>query len=525
MNPPLEPPSADFRVTINGMPAFVHQARVSAVPFNRVWPGHQRSLDQTEIASFVSFDADFGSFPVTVRIDVLDRFSDADLDHVEIRPAGYGIRPIIDRQNRTLTFTLAQPRHLTVEINGWHHALHLFANPLAAYTATDIRSPDTLHFGPGIHHAGLILPRSGQTIHIAEGAIVYGAILVHRADNVRILGRGILDSGPYHRGEQARENEPGGELLTTGLAAGLPRENINYLGNIAAIESRHLTIDGIILRDAPLWSMNIRNGCHDVTINNVKIIGQWRYNADGINLCTSSRVHVSNCFVRSFDDCIIARGVHMLGEHTPVNDVRVTDCVLWCDWGRALEVWTGYKSARISNVVFENIHIIRTNQVALDLLTWWGGSDTTVSDIRFENIFVETDPHPLPPVMQENDAHRYPHPVSLPPPRHCPKLFSATLNDPGESWKSRLFRDHAYDPARRNVVFKNILVKNVHFAAPASCDSANVAIPESLVGKDDPALHIQDICFENIRINGQKAQTLENLRLSVRGDVTPPALR
>ena len=42
-----------FSVALNGEYAPVSAARVSAMIFNRGWPGHQRSLDQTEIAGFV----------------------------------------------------------------------------------------------------------------------------------------------------------------------------------------------------------------------------------------------------------------------------------------------------------------------------------------------------------------------------------------------------------------------------------------------------------------------------------------
>ena len=36
-----------YTVRINGIPVTPDTARVSAVPYNRRWPGHQRSIDQT----------------------------------------------------------------------------------------------------------------------------------------------------------------------------------------------------------------------------------------------------------------------------------------------------------------------------------------------------------------------------------------------------------------------------------------------------------------------------------------------
>jgi len=45
-------------VTVNQRKIKPYSARVSAMPFNRAWPGHQRSLEQTEMAGFLSFEAD-----------------------------------------------------------------------------------------------------------------------------------------------------------------------------------------------------------------------------------------------------------------------------------------------------------------------------------------------------------------------------------------------------------------------------------------------------------------------------------
>ena len=47
-----------FTVWLNGKELPVQKARVSAFPLNRVWPGKQRDMDQTEWTEFVSFDLD-----------------------------------------------------------------------------------------------------------------------------------------------------------------------------------------------------------------------------------------------------------------------------------------------------------------------------------------------------------------------------------------------------------------------------------------------------------------------------------
>ena len=48
----------DYRVFVNGEEVGLNTARVSAVPFNRRWPGHQRQTDQTEMIQFLSLASD-----------------------------------------------------------------------------------------------------------------------------------------------------------------------------------------------------------------------------------------------------------------------------------------------------------------------------------------------------------------------------------------------------------------------------------------------------------------------------------
>ena len=63
--PPGETLCPDYVVRVNDEPVPVYSCRVSAVPFNQVWPGYQRPLDQTELAGFAHWGM---SGPVTVQI-------------------------------------------------------------------------------------------------------------------------------------------------------------------------------------------------------------------------------------------------------------------------------------------------------------------------------------------------------------------------------------------------------------------------------------------------------------------------
>ena len=62
---PTEDQCTDYRVFINGATVETNTARVSAIPFNRRWPGHQRQIEQTELVQFLSFAMDA---PVKIKL-------------------------------------------------------------------------------------------------------------------------------------------------------------------------------------------------------------------------------------------------------------------------------------------------------------------------------------------------------------------------------------------------------------------------------------------------------------------------
>ncbi len=386
-----------FEVVWNNTAQTAEPARVSAMPINRVWPGKQRSLDQTEIAWFVNLDWVEG----VQEAGLLIKMDDALRQSIEIRPLASAIAKRVDADG--IHLTLNGPCCFTVEVNGSAGALHVFVNPPEYPFVPD---EGDWYFGPGTHDAGVIMPRSGQTVYLAAGAVVYGAIFIYRAKDVRIMGRGILDASKFRRG-----NDPdpaNGELLEPAIAKfGLPAKDVHYSGAVVAYECTDLTISGITVRDSMFWTLIVRNHCRNVVIDNIKIIGQWRYNSDGINICASQNVIVRNSFVRSFDDCIVARGAVLTGESGPLDQLLVQNCVLWCDWGKSLEVWAGNIPCRIANVTFQNINLIHLSIVALDITTWFGSSDTVIENIKFQDIVIDLDTQYRSPEMQRFDRQKY----------------------------------------------------------------------------------------------------------------------
>ena len=363
-----------YRVFINGIEAEVMSARVSAAPINRVWAGEQRNTDQNEEAYFVSFDM---TDKANVEIEL-----NYDFESYEIRPLSFDLKD--SRDGGKISLTVDRPMQFTVEIDGTHHSLHVFANPKSVMPEGEV-----IYFGRGEHKADLIWLESNQTLYIDEGAVVYGVVYAKDAENVRIMGRGVLDASPYRRGNDDKAG--GREVIDALLERGFTPIDMKYHGNLVLNHCKNCIVEGIVLRDAPMWSTIIRNDCENITIDNIKIIGQWRYNSDGINICTSKNVTVKNCFVRSFDDCIITRGAYLEGEDGNVENATVENCVLWCDWGKSIETWCGHKPTEIRNIVFRNNYLIHLNAVAMNITVWYGSDHSVVKNVRYEDIFIDVD--------------------------------------------------------------------------------------------------------------------------------------
>jgi polygalacturonase len=285
------------------------------------------------------------------------------IESVVVRPLSLGIEARIG--GHKVTFTLPGPANISVEINGnIRRPLFIFANPLETNRPKS-GDPGIIHYGPGrIHNAGLVELKSGDTVYIAGGAIVRGAFIAENADDITIMGRGVLDGSGYHKGERRM---------------------------IEMLECKNIRIKDIVIFNSGHWTVPLKK-CDTVNIKNLKIVN-WRDWDDGIDICGSSNVTISNSFIRTKDDCVAIKSVYyrwMTGDGIgDVKNVIVQNSVLWNGvWGNGLEIGFETRAESISDIVFRDNDLIHV-EGREGTFTIHNGDRAKVSNVLYENIRVE----------------------------------------------------------------------------------------------------------------------------------------
>lgn len=459
-----------FRVSAGGERVPVSECFVSAVPYNRRWPGHQRSADQREAAYFVRLAADE---PVSFEVRRSSPFESA-----VVRPLSKRITP--DADGDAVRFTLREPGGYTLELDGYHNALHIFLDPPADCEISP-EDGSVIYFGTGEHHAGTIEMTSGQTLFIDEGAVLYATVRAENAEDIRILGRGILDNSENVE-EILFEVESLGDGMTDVC-------NSRRANTIHTINCRRVLIDGITIRDSLVYNV-AAHGCDDMVVRNVKTIGCWRYNSDGIDLHNCTSCLVTGCFVRTFDDSVCIKGHD--GYQDICDNITVENCVVWCDWDHALEIGAETRAAEMKNIIFRNCDVIHTTDVALSIFNIDYGH---VHDVLYEDIRVEYDSPAAKSAIQPDDETPYPE---FDDPDYISTLIGIAVS-----------RHHEYSSATdgrrgRNsrITFRDIGVYSTR-------------MPPSRVVGYSPENMSEDITFDGIYLNGRRLTSLEEMRADI----------
>ncbi len=416
--------SGDYQVWADDQKVDVYTTRVLDPPFaGKQW-------DHGGPYGFANFDM---SGRVTVRI-----VSKRPLRNVVIRPQSYGIRPVLE-DDHTLTLTLKQPRKISIEPDGIKGPLLLFANPLQADPPSP-GDPGVVYFGPGVHKPVKITLADDQTLYVAGGAVVKAEVFAS-GNRIRIRGRGILDGSDW-----AWRKGPVGNL-------------------IAIRDSRDVEISGVTLRGSSHWTI-VPMDCRQVTVRNVKLCNSRVQNDDGINPCNSQDVLITDCFIRSDDDCIALKGIDFRGKNSNVERITVENSILWCDRARIFLLGHESRAQYMRNVTLRNLDIVHFSMTPF---LFEPGEEMRLENITIEDVRIHGEGQRelirLRPVVNQYMRKRVPGTI-----RNVSFVNVTVEGRPGEYQVQLEGADAEHDV--RDVSFENVSI----LGAPLSEESAHLRL-------------------------------------------------
>lgn len=434
--------SNDYAIEVNGEPVPVYRIESR-------WHAKKYS------AAYFDFS---GSITVNIRVNLPVAQSNPSLEGLAVLPAKYGIKPTV--ADGVATFTTNRHFDISFEPTGQDSPLHLFTNPI------EIDAPrpgdrNVVYFGPGIHKPSLIELNSGQTLYISGGAIVKAAV-TSKGDNIRIMGRGILDGNdwPHFQGPTTRMVYP--------------------------VDGSNITVQDILIRGAWAWTV-APTRCDRVLISHLRICGSRCGNDDGIDPCNSSNVTIRDCFIHTDDDGIAVKGVAE-GDQNPKasENIVVEGCTFWIDFANGFRLGAESRATALRNFVARNIDFIHfPSRSQVDIFKLHPEDNMPMENLVFENIRV--------------DAGNLINLARLMPIRPAPNTHQEEARERANNWRIPGVGSYHVVPGPgpyiHNVVFRDIVVGGPH---PAGTPLPGVY----LEGLSDTN-NVRAISFSNVFLYGQ----------------------
>lgn len=353
---------------------------------------------------------------------------------VTIRPKRLGL--IAKISGNTIEIPLDKPCNFSVEPNGdIIGGLMVFANGENDINVLDYEN--IIRFERGRKFVDVLkITEDNTLLYLDDGAYLDGKVIIENCNNVAICG-GIISMEKYFR----RGN----------------RNNCVQIINCKNVKVRDLTA-----LDSCNWSMQLM-GCDNVSIDNYHVIGH-RGNSDGLDVCGSRNVRVTNCFTRVWDDSLVVKAF----DTGNVENIVFENCVLWNDFARPIEVGVELRADKVHDVHFKNIDIIHS-PTGYPVLGIHHGDRAEVYDISYEDINIEDAPGA--------------------------QIFDIRITD--SVWNTDSTKGDIHD-----VLFKNINV-----------DKNDISLSPPRIHGFDEKSSVRNVIIDNVRVDKMTVRNGEELKL------------
>ncbi|MBW6501133.1 MAG: right-handed parallel beta-helix repeat-containing protein [Bacteroidales bacterium] len=264
----------------------------------------------------------------------------------------------------------------------------------------------TVYVPPGDYTVGTLQLKDNVNLNIEAGATLFLSqdaadfiqgsrtmIFAEGAENIAVTGRGTLDGLAQYEFVEMRGIDP--EIATEieiARKAGVDMRRYYRTGMQTYMfilnNCTNILLSDISVINSPLWNIRL-NDCNRVFIRGVYIYSDLEkgVNADGIDICCTSNVTISDSLIVTGDDAIVLKTPERRGQDkvSPVENVVVTNCVLTSS---STPLMIGTETfADIRHVIFSNCTIRNSNK-GFGINVQDGA---TVSDIIFRNLTIETN--------------------------------------------------------------------------------------------------------------------------------------
>lgn len=279
-------------------------------------------------------------------------------------------------------------------------------NSKAVNNAIDsLTSGGVVYIPSGEYKVSTIVLKSNITLFVSKGAKLVslncdeneksnsplhgGVIYSENAENISVTGGGTICGSGESYTLEPEKTEPLYALKEFNLYTRVieSRKRIRFGKDtvrnniINFVGCKNVSVDNIVLEESASWTF-VLNSCENVTVKNTVIDNNMHVaNTDGIDICASSNVSVSNCFIATGDDAIVLKSND--GE---IENISVENCML-SSFANCFKIGTetqfDVKSVSVKNCKFFLPSGITGGYAGITIESADGAN---ISDIKIDNI-------------------------------------------------------------------------------------------------------------------------------------------